>query len=172
MNSEWNDTGIPLAYLITFRCYGTWLHGDERGSTDEFNNGFNTPFLPPNQKWLEFNKSLLKHKSVNLDSKRRSFVEKAIRETCQKRSWRLLAISVRTNHIHVIVETGNRNPNKALTAFKANATRMMRESNSWNFEHSPWADKGSKRWLWNEKSVEIAIDYVVNGQGGELPKFD
>ena len=28
---EWNDTGIPLAYLITFRCYGTWLHGDARG---------------------------------------------------------------------------------------------------------------------------------------------
>ena len=23
----WNDTDMPLAYLITFRCYGTWLHG-------------------------------------------------------------------------------------------------------------------------------------------------
>ncbi len=30
----WNDTDIPLAYLITFRCYGTWLHEDERGATD------------------------------------------------------------------------------------------------------------------------------------------
>ena len=30
----WNDTDIPLAYLISFRCYGTWLHGDERGSID------------------------------------------------------------------------------------------------------------------------------------------
>ena len=29
----WNDTDTPLAYLITFRSYGTWLHGDERGST-------------------------------------------------------------------------------------------------------------------------------------------
>src|SRR6185369_556860 len=28
----WNDTDIPLAYLITFRSYGTWLHGDDRGS--------------------------------------------------------------------------------------------------------------------------------------------
>jgi hypothetical protein len=32
----WNDTDIPLAYLITFRCYGTWLHGDKRGSIDRF----------------------------------------------------------------------------------------------------------------------------------------
>jgi len=24
---------FPLAYLITFRTFGTWLHGDERSST-------------------------------------------------------------------------------------------------------------------------------------------
>ena len=28
--SKWNDTDIPLGYLITFRTYGTWLPGDER----------------------------------------------------------------------------------------------------------------------------------------------
>jgi len=30
----WNDTDLPLAHLITFRCYGTWRYGDERGSID------------------------------------------------------------------------------------------------------------------------------------------
>jgi hypothetical protein len=30
----WNDRDIPLAYLTTFRCYGTWLHGDDRGSVE------------------------------------------------------------------------------------------------------------------------------------------
>ncbi|HRH44741.1 MAG TPA: transposase [Pyrinomonadaceae bacterium] len=172
MNSDWNDTGIPLAYLITFRCYGTWLHGDERGSTDEFNNVFDTPFLPSNPKWLEFNRSLLKNKPVELNAQRRNSVEKAIRETCQKRNWGLLAVNIRTNHVHVVVNTGNRNPNQSLIAFKANATRQMREDKIWNFENTPWAEKGSKKWLWNEKSVEIAIDYVINGQGEELPKFD
>ena len=29
----WNDTDVPLAIFFTFRCYGTWLHGGERGST-------------------------------------------------------------------------------------------------------------------------------------------
>jgi hypothetical protein len=30
----WNDTEIPLAIFFTFRCYDTWLHGDERGAVD------------------------------------------------------------------------------------------------------------------------------------------
>jgi len=34
----WNDTDIPLAFLITFRTYGSWLHGDMRGSIDRYNN--------------------------------------------------------------------------------------------------------------------------------------
>jgi hypothetical protein len=28
----------PLAYLTTRTAYGTWLHGDERGSVDPFGN--------------------------------------------------------------------------------------------------------------------------------------
>jgi hypothetical protein len=37
---------IPLAYFFTFRAYGTWLHGDERGSVDRFHNQYGTPFRP------------------------------------------------------------------------------------------------------------------------------
>ena len=47
-NSATNNQRIPLAYLITFRSYGTWLHGDERGSVDRFHNVYGTPRLPPN----------------------------------------------------------------------------------------------------------------------------
>src|SRR5437762_1234867 len=28
----WDENTFPLAYLLTFRTYGTWLHGDERTS--------------------------------------------------------------------------------------------------------------------------------------------
>ena len=42
----WNDTDIPLGYLITFRCYGTWLHGDERGAIDRLHNRYKSPYLP------------------------------------------------------------------------------------------------------------------------------
>ena len=38
---------IPLAYLITFACYGARLHGDESGSVDRHHNLPGTPYLPP-----------------------------------------------------------------------------------------------------------------------------
>lgn len=168
----WNDTDIPLAYLITFRTYGTWLHGDERGSVDRFHNTYQSALIAPNKYWHNYNEKNLKNKPVLLNAVQRSSVETAIRETCLKRSWHLQAINIRTNHVHTVVSIGSKSPDKALNAFKANATRQMREDNCWNLSTSPWVDKGSMRYLWNDQSVGLAIDYVLNSQGNELPKFD
>ena len=79
---------------------------------------------------------------------------------------------VRTNHVHAVVAVGIKKPEIVLNALKANATRQMREDGCWSPDHSPWAEKGSKRRLWNEPSVARAIDYVLNGQGDDLPNFD
>jgi REP element-mobilizing transposase RayT len=168
----WNDTDNPLAFLITFRSYGTWLHGDERGSVNRFRNQYKSLRLPPEKKWLETNTRRLKHEIVILDTAQRRCVEAAVRETCEIRNWHLHALNVRTNHVHLVVATGDKKPDVVLNAFKANATRKMRESGCWKSATSPWADKGSKRYLWNEQSIARANDYVINGQGDELPDFD
>lgn len=168
----WNDTDTPLAYLITFRCYGTWLHGDERGSVDRFHNQYGSPRIVPNEKWHQYKTQLLKHSPVKLDAARRNSVELAVRETCKLRNWLLRAVNVRTNHVHAVISIGTVKPENALVAFKANATRQMKHNGYWRHEHSPWAEKGSKRRLWNERHIELAIDYVVNGQGDKLPEFD
>jgi REP element-mobilizing transposase RayT len=168
----WNNTDIPLAYLITFRSHGTWLHGDERGSVSRFRNQYKSRLLPPNKQWIKINTQRLKGDIVILDAAQRSCVEDAIRETCRYRSWGLQAMNVRTNHVHVVVSIGIKKPEAALGAFKANATRRMRETGCWRSDSSPWADKGSNRYLWNERSVERAINYVLYGQGDELPDFD
>jgi REP element-mobilizing transposase RayT len=167
----WNDTDTPFAYFISFRSYGTWLHGDKRGSTDRFHNRYGDPYLPPNETWQQYNRKHLKTDPFILRAKERSSVENAIRETCNIRTWDLLAFNVRTNHVHTVVAS-NRKPSIVLNAFKANATRQLREDQLWSRPFSPWADKGSKIKLWNERSVSNAIDYVVNGQGNDLPKFD
>ncbi len=168
----WNNTEIPLAHLITFRCYGTWLHGDERGSVDRSYNRYKSAYASLNRRRHQHNKGLLKGEPVLLDANRRTSVENAVRETCVRRNWPLLAINVRTNHAHSVVSIGEKKPELASNAFKANATRQMRQDGCWRRENSPWVDKGSKRNLWNERSVGRAIDYVVNGQGDELPDFD
>jgi REP element-mobilizing transposase RayT len=168
----WNDTDIPLAIFFTFRCYGTWLHGDERESVDRNNNKYGSPRIPSNSNWRKHSKELLLHPPVILNAASRRSVEKAIRELCAKRDWNLLAINIRTNHVHVVICIGSKKPKDALIALKANATRQLREDRLWLQEHTPWADKGSKRNLWNEKSIWEACNYVTNEQGDKLPDFD
>lgn len=162
----WNDTDTALAYLISFRSYGTWLHGDKRGSIDRFHNRHGDPYLSPNETWQSYNRKELKTNPFILGVKERRLVKMAIRETCRIRQWHLQAFNVRTNHVHTVV-TAKRNPSLVLNAFKGNATRHLRENQLWPHQFSPWADKGSKIRLWNEQSVANAIDYVLNGQGDD-----
>jgi hypothetical protein len=114
LHSMWNDTDIPLAYFITFRGYGTSLHGDERTSVDHLHHQYGAPRIPTNELWQRYNESQLKREPVILDA----------------------------------------------------------ENGCWQASLSPWVDKGSKRHLWNERSVALATEYVVSGQGEELPDFD
>lgn len=86
-------------------------------------------------------------------------------------NWQLLTSNVRSNHVHVVV-AADRDPELVLIAFKANATRQLREDRLWLHDFSPWARKGSKIRLWNEQSIARAIDYVLHGQGDDLPDFD
>jgi REP element-mobilizing transposase RayT len=115
---------------------------------------------------------MLKGEPVVVNAAQRASVEKAIRDTCVHRKWHLHAFSVRTNHAHAVVSIEIKKPELALNAFKANATRQMREDGCWRMAHSAWVDRGSKRYLWNERSVGQAIDYVLYGQGEELPEFE
>ena len=167
----WNDTDTPLAYFISFRAYGTWLHGDARGSIDRFHNRYRSAYLPINKTWHAYNRQQLKAAPLRLGAKQRKSIRAAIRETCDIRQWDLLAHNVRTNHVHTVVAS-HRKSSVVLNAFKGNATRQLRKDGLWPHSFSPWADKGSQRNLWNEESVARAIDYVLNGQGGKLPDFD
>lgn len=170
--SVWNDTDIPLGYLITFRCYGTWLHGDERGSIDRLHNRYKSPHLPRNDLRRAGNQRLMQSDPVTLNAKQPQSVDAAVREVCAHRRWTLHALNVRTNHVHVVAGIGTAKPERALNDLKAYSTRRMRRDGSWREPHSPWADRGSKRYLWTERSLALAIDYVLNGQGDELPDFD
>ena len=165
---EYDYNEFPLAYLITFRCYGTWLHGDARGSVDREQNVYGTPFLPRDEARENEERLRLKHPPVTLDEASRLIVEQTIPEVCQYRGWALRAISVRTNHAHAVV-SAQCHPDKVLNDFKAYCTRRMKEDGLWKSKTSPWAEHGSKRYLWKEQNVARAIDYVLNHQGDALP---
>jgi REP element-mobilizing transposase RayT len=164
---DFQDHSTPVGYLITFRSYGTWLHGDVRGSVDRHHRRYGTPGLPPSGLRLKHDHDLLKQPPVKLDSRQRPIVESAIRETCQKRQWKLWTVNVRTNHVHAVVSS-NKKPEAVRSALKANATRAMREAGVWRSDLSPWEFRGSKKYLWSEKELADAITYVESGQGDPL----
>ena len=159
----------PRAFLITFSTYGTWLHGDERESVDRHNTAFATPRIAPKLRWRAYELRTLKHPPVTLDAPRRRAVKAAIVETCEIRQWGLLALNVRTNHVHSVVAAAVA-PERVLNALKANATRRMLQDGCWSYALSPWSDGGSTPYLWTERSVERAIEYVVRRQGPPLPE--
>ena len=158
---------IPLGYLITFRAHGTWLHGDAKGSIDRFHNSYGTPDIPPDARWHRYNERVMKLAPVRLNRRRRASIDYAINETCELRNWRLHTANVRTNHVHAVISAAC-NPEIVLRALKANATRNMRQAGCWTSCDTPWAQKGSKRWLWTDEQLQKAIAYVRDGQGEPL----
>ena len=163
---EFRDEHTPFGYLITFCSYGTWLHGRE-GSVDRFHNAYGTPKLPADGARYRYNRRALAQPMVKLNARQRPLIEKAIRETCEIRKWTLWTVSVRTNHVHTLV-TANCKPDRVLNALKANSTRQLKEARCWDSERSPWAERGSKRYLWTEEELVNAIVYVQEDQGEPL----
>ena len=169
---EFDDNEFPLAYLITVRTYGTWLHGDERTSVDRHGkNIYGTPRIAPNLKMKKQMLDNMKQSHFILNSSQRKYVEIAIIEVCAHRGYELKAVNVRTNHFHAVV-SANCKPEPIIHAFKSYATRKLREENLVEKEKPLWTRGKSRRYLWKPPHVSIAIDYVLFGQGGDLADFD
>ncbi|MDM7924369.1 MAG: hypothetical protein QUS14_18950 [Pyrinomonadaceae bacterium] len=170
-NYDWDDNDRPLAFFITFRTYGTWLHGDERGSVERHGrNVYGTDRIGLDPVFsVSMDRNMLAEPFL-LDVPRRVCVEEAIRSVCSVRNYGLSALNVRTNHAHLVV-SASADPKFMMNAFKANATRELRERGLARSDQKVWCRGGSTRYLWKPVQVERAIDYTVNGQGDDLPDF-
>jgi REP element-mobilizing transposase RayT len=94
----------------------------------------------------------------------RGLILEAIRSGCTSRGWNVLAVHVRTMHVHIVV-AGQETPEKIMTAAKAYASRVLnarreKETRKW------WTRHGSTLYLWRREHVSAAIHYVVEEQGG------
>src|SRR3982751_4278596 len=95
---KFEQAKYPLAYLITIRTYGTWLHGDERSSVDlRGQNVFDAPRVKPVRKLKRLMEANMGQEPFILEAQHLGHVEEAIREVCRFRSYGLKAINVRTN---------------------------------------------------------------------------
>jgi REP element-mobilizing transposase RayT len=182
----------PLAYLLTWSSYGTWLPGDERGWI-EFGHGWK---LPDAVQKLEA-EARMTEDACRFDGEQRELVERQIAETCSFRGWVLHVVNCRSNHAHVVV-SANQAPKIVRNQLKAWCTRRLKELELKRRlpEHAPrsrfglvsdapsptrsvseeptreqgsirenwWAERGSQRFINDSQSLEAAILYVRDCQ--------
>jgi REP element-mobilizing transposase RayT len=172
-DNEWDDNVFPLAYLLTFRTYGTWLHGDERGSVDTHKgkNVYGEPDIAPNKNLANLMQEKMKAERFLLNEIQRKSVELAIKEFCEHKNYQLNAVNARTNHVHAVISAQTK-PEPIINFLKSYSTRKLRESRLISQDIKPWSRGGSRRYLWKERHVGLAIEYVLYGQGDVAFEID
>lgn len=161
----------PLGYFLTFTTYGTWLHGRAPGSVDRLHNVPGTPFLAADSVLELERRERMRQEPYRLDEPRRAQVLRTIREVAEHRRWKLWAVHVRSNHVHVVV-TATARPEKVMADLKAWASRRLREAFGESSDRDRWTQHGSTRWLNRADELRAAITYTVEGQGDRMACFD
>jgi REP element-mobilizing transposase RayT len=165
----------PLAYYLTWRTYGTWLPGDERGWVQR-GGGWHAP--DPIRK-LEAEAWMTEGACI-LDREQRQVVEKTIADHCRIRDWELYEVNCRSNHVHVVV-SANIRPEAVRSQLKAWCARKLKELEKQriverarednvdsvtevNIREHWWAERGSRLYVNDENALEAVCQYVRDGQ--------
>jgi REP element-mobilizing transposase RayT len=136
----------PMAWFITWTTYGTWLHGDARGSF------LNQTYLPPDPEMEEANLSQMTGDAVCLTDQQRAIVDTTLVNECLAQGWQLHARNVRTNHVHLVVSAA-RPGTFVRTRLKALAAKALSDDADLPMAGS----NGRKRW-WTEKGNILAVE--------------
>ncbi len=158
---------VPFAFFITFRTYGTWLHGDQRGSVDRNHNIPGTPLLDPDPQREKTELRRSKNESVTLDASCRTIVSQTIKEVCKHREWTVHELNVRSNHVHVVL-TATQPVEQIMRSLKSWSTRRLKEVGLIPAADKIWARHGSTRYLWKSEEVKAACRYVREEQGAAI----
>lgn len=150
----------PLAYLLTWTTYGTWLPGDARGWVHHGEGGPHVPYRAPDAARQQRARSRMKGDPVRLNAARRQIVEASIRESYRLRGWPVHALTVRSNHVHLVVTAGDRRPEFVMTHLKAWASRWLNERTAGPRPLRWWTRHGSTRYINFEAGPARAIRYV------------
>jgi REP element-mobilizing transposase RayT len=110
----------------------------------------------------------------NLDQIRRDAVLEAIQEVCRQRGWSLLAVHVRSNHVHAVVQA-EVPPERVMNDFKAYASRRLNRMRLDQPDRKRWARHGSTRFLWKPEHVSTvstsSTSRVMRCRCSSLPYF-
>jgi REP element-mobilizing transposase RayT len=157
-------------WFLTWTTYGTWLPGDARGFVSPVRDGdgpevlHNVPGTPYDADMPELTQAArcqLKGPPIYLETEQATVLLGQFRETAAYRGWKLLAVAIMANHMHVVVGVpGDPDPSDILGDFKSYGSRAL--NRKWGKPQSGtwWTESGSKRVLCDEAAIREVIKYV------------
>jgi len=162
---------MPLAYFLTFTTYGTWLHGADKGSVDREHNVYGEELVAPDEERMQREREAMTQPPYALDAPRRVVVCEAIVELCRAKAWGLLALHVRSNHVHVVI-SADREPGRLMSDIKSRASRELTRAGFETAERIRWTRHGSTRHLFKQSVVEEKVEYTLCQQGERMAWYD
>jgi REP element-mobilizing transposase RayT len=145
-------------YFITWTTYGTWLPGDSRGWKKTGHGE-----QPPQPRLEEWCRQRLNADPVILSPIQRKKVDQSCRDHVVYRGWKLHAINVRSNHVHVLV-MADISRFRVRDQLKAYATRPLRKHPERITSPKIWSRGGDCRIIDDEDGLKQVIDYINNRQ--------
>ena len=164
---------MALAYFITFTTYGTWLHGSEKGLGSVYweHSEYGAEFVEPDAVREMEARGAMSQSVYTMDARRREVVRDAVVALAQEKGWRLLAMHVRSNHVHVVI-WAERDPGRLMSDLKARASRELTAAGFENAQRRRWTRHGSTRHLFTNEEVEKKIKYTLDEQGTPMAVYD
>jgi REP element-mobilizing transposase RayT len=140
-----------LGYMVTFTTYGTWLRGDSRGWRK------NGKVFAANPGLKRIDESQMKGTTVRLRKNEKAIVREAICKKALSLGQKVLAISVWSNHVHVVVGYDGRKIEETVLIYKNAATAALRRI---GFRGPVWGKGYDKRFCFDEGALRKRIEYV------------
>jgi REP element-mobilizing transposase RayT len=134
-----------VGYMVTWTTYGTWLPGDKRGYVKR------AKVLPANPKINWSSRSLQKSTTLTLNSQQKTVIRKAILQEAERIGYKIEALAVCTNHIHLVARPCDESIESIVSRYKNVAMFAI-------YEKKPiiriWTRGFDKRFCFHEKSFE------------------
>jgi REP element-mobilizing transposase RayT len=139
---------------------------------DDEHNEYGKPFVEPDaQREARAQVSMTQPPFVLSDAAPRDLVRDAIVALCREKGWRLWAVHVRTNHVHVVV-SADRDPGRLMSDLRRERQKALNQAGFDDAKRTRWTRRGSTIHLFDQPPADGKIDYTLNRQGARMSWYD
>ena len=148
----------PIAYHLTWTCYGQWLPGDARGFVDREHRTPDSPYAEPDLRLYTASANRMAEHACWLSDRHRAVAQAALEEACQHRGWTLEEVNVQPDHVHLALRAPPLTGKRAMEALKSWATMCLNRAfprrNRW------WTKGGKVELIYNEAHLRSVTAYI------------